>query len=122
MPYFLSSLLVYIFHRKTEEGKIDRKYVISRYWICWIVRVLSSKKQEIGNFNSQKTEKLCEDVIIKLADKNYSDNIFNEAISLFEKAKSVYNRKNGKTKNGDLVRLRAFKDEVRELLGKQVSQ
>jgi hypothetical protein len=57
LPYYLSSLLMFLFYRNTEDSKISKKYVVSRYWICWITRVLTFKSLDTGNLNSDKTEK-----------------------------------------------------------------
>src|SRR5690606_10090074 len=67
-PYFLSSLLLYLFYVYSEEGKISKKYVISRYWICWIARVLLFNNLDIGQMNSERTERKVDEIIGRLSD------------------------------------------------------
>lgn len=115
-PYFLASLLLYIFYIKTESGKISKKYVVSRYWICWIARVILFEKLDIGHMNSEKTTQRCENVIQKLSNEQMVMRVFREAISLFEEAKTSHRNKNGRELNTQLVRLKTFRDEVKQKL------
>lgn len=112
-PYFLSSLLLYLFYRYSEEGKISKKYVISRYWICWIARVLLFKSLEIGQMSSDKTERKCHDAIESLSDSSYTLTIFRDAVKIFEDAKRTHRDTNGRQRNAQLVRLKSFRDAVK---------
>lgn len=115
-PYFLSSLLLYIFYIKTENEKISKKYVISRYWICWIVRVILFNRLEIGHMNSEKTAQRCEKVIEQLNNDQIVMKTFRDAISLFEEAKANHRNAHGRERNAQLVRLKTFRDEVKQKL------
>lgn len=119
IPYYLSSLLLYLFHRLSDDGSIDRKYVISRYLISWIARVIASGQLDMGPMNSQKIEKDCGEIIAKLGDAKFVRETFSNATKIFDEAKSRYTKKHGIIKNGELVRLRAFRDEVRDLLSER---
>jgi len=121
-PYYISCLLLYLFHCMCDEGSMDKRYVIARYWVCWIARVISTKKLDMSPFNSHKIEKECESFIADLSDKGKVTRVFAEAISIFEEARANHISKHGKAKLGDLIRLRSFKDEVKESLIKSISR
>ncbi len=112
-PYFLSSLLLYLFYRYSEEGKVSKKYVISRYWICWIARVLLFKSIDIGPMNSEKTEKKCDRLIEGLADVGSAVSLFRDAAKIFEDAKREHRDKHGRQRNAQLVRLKSFRDLIK---------
>lgn len=120
-PYFLSSLLLYLFYSLSQNKKISGKYVISRYWICWVARALAFDKLDIGPMNSSKTEKKCEAVIKKLEDQKFTLNLFRKAVSVFEKAKSNHRTQHGRQYNAKLIRLKTFKDEVKKEILSKVS-
>lgn len=116
--YFLPSLLLFLFYNLNQEGKVSGKYVISRYWICWIVRVLSTGSITPGSFNSDKTETKIESIINELSDPKKQLEIFRKAIQVFESAKSSHRDEHGRKRNAQLVRLKTFKDSiVKELSG-----
>lgn len=115
-PYFLSSLLLYLFYSLRQDSKVNGKYVISRYWICWIVRVILFRKLDIGNMNSEKTQKLCETMIDKMKDRTFTISLFREASNIFEKAKIEHRETNGRQRNAQLIRLKTFKDSVKKQL------
>jgi AIPR protein len=114
--YYLSSLLLYLFHRQNSEGLIDGKYVISRYWICWIARVIAFGRLDMGPLNSGKIEKECETIILRLGSQEETIKLFNKAIAIFEQARSHHIVQHGRVTNGELVRLRSFKDAVRYIM------
>ena len=115
-PYFLSSLLLYLFYRYSEAGKVSKKYIISRYWICWIARVLLFKNIDIGPMNSEKTEKKCDRLIESLGEVNFSVSVFRDAIKIFEDAKKEHKSVHGRQRNAQLVRLKSFRDLVKKKL------
>lgn len=115
-PYFMSSLLLYLFYLYTEDGKISKKYVISRYWISWIVRVQLFKSLDSGQMNSPKTEKKCDQVIKYLSDQNNTLQAFRNATKLFEDAKKAHRETHGRQLNTQLVRLKTFRDTVKRHL------
>lgn len=119
IPYFLSSLLLYLFHRLHEGGSINGRYVVSRYLISWIARVVATGRLDMGPMNSAKVEKECTDLISRLASSNYVFDIFTEAISLFDEARRRYLQKHGVVRNTELVRLRAFRDEIKGVLAER---
>lgn len=116
IPYYLSSLLLYLFHRHTDDKLIDGKYAVSRYWICWIARIMASGHIEIGPLNSSKTEKECEAIIVNICSKEKATRIFGNAIAVYEEAKKQHINKHGYSKNSELVKLRSFKDSVKKVL------
>ena len=111
-PYFLASLLLYLFYTCSENGKISKQYVISRYWICWIARVLLTKSLNIGHINSTKVDKLCEELIEKLADSSFAIDLFRGATQLFEKSKIKHREEYGRQYNKQLIRLKTFNNTV----------
>ncbi|MFE8597295.1 AIPR family protein [Archangium violaceum] len=111
--YYLASLLLYLFGKYHDDKIIDGKYTISRYWVCWIARVLAFGKIDLGPLNSSKVEKECDRVIDLLKSKDYVTQLFTEATRILEASKLSYISKNGKARNAELVRLKAFRDEVR---------
>jgi molybdenum cofactor biosynthesis enzyme len=121
-PYFLSSLLLYLFHRLSIEGAVDGKYVISRYWICWIARVLCSGKLDMGLMNSLGVEKDSEAIVARLASKDFVLRLFKDAIALFDKSRGEHFAKYGRVKNAELVRLRTFRDSIKEKLARTKMQ
>lgn len=116
IPYYLASLLLYVFHRLSEEGIINGRYIISRYWISWIARVIASERLDMGPMNSAKTEKDCESIITKLGSEEYAKKLFNDACVVFDTAKTRHIDKHGKARNAELVRLRSFRDDVKAVL------
>ena len=88
--YFFSSLLLFLFYNLKQEGKISGKYVISRYWICWIARVLSTKSITFSQLNSDKTEAKIEGIITELSEKNCQVDLFRRSIQVFEAAKTTH--------------------------------
>lgn len=115
-PYFLSSLLLYIFYSYTETGHISKEYNVSRYWVCWIVRVLIFKSLDIGPMNSNKTEDKCDRIINRLKDGNYALEQFKTAITIFDKAKQEHVGLHGPESNTQIVRLNSFKEIVKRNL------
>lgn len=112
-PYFLSSLLLYLFYVYSEEEKISKKYVISRYWICWIARVLLFKSLDIGQMNADKTERKCDEIVGNLSDSSYALGVFRDAAKIFEESKRVHRETHGRQRNSQLVRLKTFRDAVK---------
>ncbi|MCG7556325.1 AIPR family protein [Pseudoalteromonas sp. Of11M-6] len=115
-PYFLSSLLLYLFYVYSEEGKISKKYVISRYWVCWVARTLLTKSLNIGHLNSAKVDKNCETIIESLSDESFSISIFRKSIHVFEEAKKKHRDEHGRQYNKQLIRLKSFRDCVKTVL------
>lgn len=120
-PYFLSSLLLYLFYSLRQDRKINGKYVISRYWICWIARVLLFKQLDIGNLNSKKTQKKCEAKILELKDRHFVISLFKKSSIVFEKAKKEHRESSGRQQNSQLVRLRSFRDAIKKELLAELS-
>lgn len=116
--YFFSSLLLFLFYNLKEEGKVSRKYVISRYWICWIARVLATKSIVIGNYNSDKTETKIEQIINSLSDSKEQITLFRRSVDIYEKAKKAHREEHGRKSNAQLIRLKSF----REFVIKELSQ
>ena len=121
-PYFLSSLLLYLFYSLRQDKKINGKYVISRYWICWIVRVLLFEKLDIGNINSEKTQRNCELAINKLKDRNFVISLFRRSSSIFERVKAIHREEYGRQRNAQLVRLKTFRDIVKNEMLRELSK
>jgi hypothetical protein len=120
-PYFLASLLLYLFYIYSENGKISKQYVISRYWICWIARVLLTENLNIGHINSAKVDKSCEDLIEKLADSSFAIDLFRRATQLFENSKRKHREEHGRQYNKQLIRLKTFKEIVKMDLLNEIS-
>lgn len=112
-PYFLASLLLYLFYVYSETGKISKQYVISRYWICWIARVLLFQSIDVGQMNTDRTEKKCDEVIKKLSEPTYAIKIFRQSAKIFEEAKATHRDTHGRQKNAQLIRLKTFRDIVK---------
>ena len=119
-PYYLSSLLLYLFYVLNQKRKISGEYIISRYWICWIARVLAFNKFKIGAMNSQKTEKKCEEIIERLKDEKYRITLFRQSIRIFNDAKKIHKDKHGRQRVAQLVRLKTFRDIINFELSKEV--
>lgn len=119
-PYYLSSLFLFIFYELNQKNKINGRYTISRYWICWIARILAFNSLDIGNMNSSNTEKKCESVIQKLSDNTYTIVLYRRAINIFDECKRQYKEKNGRQRNAQLVRLKAFRDLIKTTLVAQL--
>jgi len=111
-PYYLASLMLFLFFKLEASGKIDGRYEISRYWICWIARMITFGSIEIGHLNSKGTESKCEEIILKLSDPLYVAGVFEKACQIFELAKSAYSLKHGKKRNSELVKTRDFCTQV----------
>jgi len=118
-PYFLASLLLYLFHRLTLEGVIDGRYTISRYWICWIARIICTGRLDMGLMNSAAVEKDSEAVVNRLISKDFVVTAFTSAIKIFDTCRAAHFSKHGKVKNAELVRLRTFRDAVKEKLARE---
>ncbi|WP_045496977.1 AIPR family protein [Vibrio hyugaensis] len=118
--YFFSSLLLFLFYNLTEEGKVSRRYVISRYWICWIARVLSTKSIVPGNYNSDKTEAKIERVIDSLSDSNAQTALFRKSVNIYEAAKKSHREEHGRKYNSQLIRLKSFREAVLKELSKNL--
>ncbi|MFC2974692.1 AIPR family protein [Azotobacter bryophylli] len=119
-PYYFSSLLLFLYFKLQAQGKISQKYEISRYWVCWIVRMLMTKKITIGNLNSQKTESELEKIIDSFKNEETLDSTFKKACSIFESAKESYSSSNGRKRNGELVKIRDFKKEVENIMAREL--
>jgi hypothetical protein len=115
-PYYLSSLMLFLFFKLRDSGRIDGKYEISRYWICWIGRILVFKAFNVGALNSKKTDSACEDKISRLCDDAYVEEIFGEACRIFDSAKQLFSAKHGIKRNGELVKMREFRDEIKKTM------
>lgn len=120
-PYYLSSLLLFLFYELNQRNKINGKYIISRYWICWIARVLASNSLDIGNMNSANTEKNCENIINRLSDDSYKVELYRKAINVFDECKRDFKEKNGRQRNSQLVRLKAFRDLIKIKLASKLN-
>ncbi|QJP72078.1 AIPR family protein [Burkholderia glumae] len=111
--YYLSSLMLFIFFKLEGSGKIDGKYEISRYWICWIARMLVFRSFDIGTLNSKKTDSVCENKISSLGDQAYVEEIFGKACKIFDLAKISFEKSHGKKRNGELIKNREFREQVK---------
>ena len=115
-PYYLASLMLFLFFKLEGTGQIDGRYEISRYWICWIARMIVFNAIDIGALNSPTTEGKCDDRLSKLADTEYVEAVFEQACKVFELAKTAYIRKNGIKRNSELVKTRDFADQVKRTI------
>ncbi|MDR9499370.1 MAG: AIPR family protein [Hydrogenovibrio sp.] len=120
-PYFLASLLLYLFYIYSEEGKISKKYVISRYWICWISRVLLTNSLNLGHMNSAKVDKNCEDIIEKLGNSNFATEILRKSTQVYENSKKRHREQHGRQYNKQLIRLKTFKEAVKNELLNEIN-
>lgn len=116
--YFFSSLLLFLFYNLKEEGKVSNKYVISRYWICWIARVLATKSIVLGNYNSDKTEIKIEQIINGLSDSKEQITLFRRSVQFYENAKRAHREEHGRKSNAQLIRLKSFRESVIKELSK----
>lgn len=119
--YYLSSLIVFLFNRYTSLGMIDRKHVTCRFWICWIARIIVFGKINVGPFNSHRVDADCEAVIRWLSSEKNSVRLLAKAAEMYDTFKSGYISRNGPTRGDELVRLRAFRDEVKARLSSEIS-
>lgn len=119
-PYFLSAYVLYKFNKLNQAGKIHNRYMRSKYWICWIARIVLSGRLDLGQLNSEKTEKGCESMVSQISDSGFALRLFEAAIEAFDTAASAYLRKNPKTTAHELTRLRDFRESVRDFLGSQI--
>ena len=115
-PYYLASLMLFLFFKLEDCGKVDGKYEISRYWICWIARMLAFNAIDIGALNSKKTESACEHKMSLLCNEAYVEELFEKACKVFDSAKTSYCAKHGTKRNGELVKLREFRDEIKQMM------
>ncbi|EOX1608316.1 AIPR family protein [Vibrio cholerae] len=118
--YFFSSLLLFLFYNLKEEGKVSNKYVISRYWICWIARVLATKSIVLGNYNSDKTEIKIEQIINGLSDSKEQITLFRRSVHIYENAKRAHRAEHGRKNNAQLIRLKSFRESVIKELSKRL--
>jgi len=114
--YYLSSLMLFLFFKLEGNGKMDGRYEISRYWICWIARMLVFSSFDIGSLNSKKTETACDAKIALLGDEAYVEGVFEKACEIFEAAKFSFAKSNGKKRNGELIKNREFRDQVKRTI------
>ncbi|WP_207760397.1 AIPR family protein [Herbaspirillum robiniae] len=117
--YYLSSLLLFLFFRLEEKGDLDGRYEISRYWICWIARMLAFNRIDIGPLNSKRLDQECERIIQEVSNEDYLKKLFEKACHIYEAAKDSYIKENGRKRNGELVKTREFRDEVKALMMKR---
>jgi hypothetical protein len=121
-PYYLASLYLYLFYQLNQKHQIHDKYVISRYWICWIANILAFKSLTMAQLNSSDIEEQSEKIISKLSDKQYSIDLFTNAIKVFNLAKSQHEEEFGKLRNGEIIRLKSLKDIVKQVLLKTLER
>lgn len=114
--YYLSSLMLFLFFKLQGNGKVDGKYEISRYWICWIARMLMYSSFDIGTLNSKKTDSACEKKIALLGDQKYIENLFRQACEIFDDAKFSFTKKNGKKRNAELIKIREFREQIKRTI------
>ena len=116
IAYYLSSLLLFVFYKLRDDERIDRKYEISRYWICWIARIIGLKGRiEIGPLNSHQLEKEINIFITNLGDDDYSVALFKKSAEVFEVVKNKQPYTNGyPPKSRDLIKNKTFRDEIKQ--------
>ncbi|OYD73829.1 AIPR protein [Paraburkholderia hospita] len=114
--YYLSSLMLFLFFKLEASGKIDGKYEISRYWISWIARMIVFKSFDVGALNSRRTDQACETKIALLSDQRFVEATFAKACEVFEDAKATYNASHGRKRNGELVKTREFREQVKKTI------
>ena len=114
--YYLSSLMLFLFFKLVGNGKIDGRYEISRYWICWIARMIVFKSFDIGTLNSKKTDSACERKIGLLENEKYVEDVFKKACEIFEDAKVAFAKTHGRKRNGELVKTREFGEQVKKTM------
>lgn len=116
IAYYFPSLLLYNFHLLTRKKKKYKDVNYAKYWICWIVRVLSMDSINVGMLNSSKTERNIEKAINIIDDYSNIKELFDRAINIFDKAKQLHREENTRQLNEQLVRLRSFRDIVNKCL------
>lgn len=116
ITYYLSSLLLFIFYRLRDDDKIDRKYEISRYWICWIARIIAlNGRIDIGPINSHQLEKEISIFVANLGDDFYSVALFVKATEVFDAVKNIQPRTNGfPPRSRDLIKNKTFRDDIKK--------
>lgn len=115
-PYFLSALYVYLFSTFILNKKIDKKYNIPKFWICWIANSIRFKSFSVNNFNSKYIDEKCNEFINELSDHNYALELFQNAINVFDNAQKQHEKEYGKKKILELTRLKTFKNIVKQNL------
>ncbi|HBQ6856895.1 TPA: AIPR family protein, partial [Klebsiella pneumoniae] len=103
-------------HLLTRKKKKYKDVNYAKYWICWIVRVLSMDSINVGMLNSSKTERNIEKAINIIDDYSNMKELFDRAINIFDKAKQLHREENTRQLNEQLVRLRSFRDIVNKCL------
>lgn len=71
---------------------------------------------DIGPMNSEKTEKKCDYLIERLSEVNFSVSVFRNAIKILDDAKKEHKLAHGRQRNSQLVRLKSFRDLVKQKL------
>lgn len=113
-PYYLASMMLYTYFKLQNAGEIDKKFEISRYWICWIARVIFFKNISTPMLDSKRVNKDYEDLIRDLENEELSKKLFSEACDFYMRHKQ-HNYTNERFT--DLVKKLDFKKSIqRELI------
>jgi AIPR protein len=121
-PYYLSSMLLFLFYKLQKQQEIHEKYALSKYWISWIVCSLASGTPKYPQLNSQECEKLYENIIKNLSNLDYTRSLYARSISLFEKSRADHQTNNGYKKNRELIRLKSFQKVVSSHIESELKQ
>lgn len=122
MAYYLSSLLLMLFQRQVTIGNINKKYVISRYWICWISRIIAAARIDVGPLNSQHTDNDLKSMTNWVLDEKNSKSLFVKSTEIFDDCRREYIKSFGSVSPTELIRRRAFRDSVKSKISREILQ
>ncbi|MCI5118205.1 MAG: AIPR family protein [Candidatus Electrothrix sp. LOE1_4_5] len=112
LPYFLSSYFLYKFYKKRNAGFIDGKYIVFRYHLGWIYRMLSAREISLPPLNSKKIDTICERIISEFDRDSEFEQRLNHTITILEDAKKKHKQESGYLRNRELVRRKSFKELI----------
>lgn len=123
IAYFLPSLLLLLFNRYMMQRNLGKKYSAAKYWICWISRIIISNKIDASPPNSAKLENECQAIVDWIGqEKNNATKMFDASVDVFNLAQDRYIRVAGQIHNNELVRRRAFRDEVKLVVSEEMAK
>lgn len=114
-PYFVSNYLLYNFQRLVDNGKISPGFVLFRYYVIMIYRVLATKSFKYPWLNSKDIDRYCGDIVKTLNDEDKKIELFNKSIDIIKE--SVHYQKAGRNiPVRNIIRTFQFKDAVFDTL------
>ena len=113
-PYYISSYLYFWFFQLVDMGVLDREYSVSRYWICWIVRMYLTKGVKAKL--SSDYDEYYEGLMSELNDFERLKDLFTTSCLAFDTIKRDF--RDGDT-DKSLIRQRNFCDSVKDYIGRR---